>query len=810
MEIEPRVEGLLKQLSLKEKIALLSGKDAWNTAAIERLGIPSLTVTDGPHGVRRETPTTAFPTGAALAATWNTELIERVGAALAEETLASNCDVLLGPCVNIIRHPLAGRNFEAYSEDPYLAGRIGVAWVKGLQSQNVGASLKHFACNNQEVERMRGSSQVDERTLREIYLAQFEMIVKEANPWTVMCSYNRLNGVYASEHRHLLTEILRGEWNYDGVLVSDWNANHTTTESVKNGLDLEMPGPARYYGQLLVEAVENWQIEPEAIDNAARHLLRMIVRSGRLDAPRPAGCVNTSAHQQLARETAAEAITLLKNDHALLPLKLDPLKTIAVIGPNASDWQITGGGSSRVEPPFRIAPLAAITARLGHRVKVEYETGCDNYSEPPKIKSEWLTAANGTARGLNIEIFNNADFTGAPVLAHIVPTLEQWWWQDALSQHAAFEKFSARWSGKLSVPETGNYVFKFNNSAHARVLIDGKELIDQDRSQTGRPEHQYDLVEIELVGGRAYDLRAEFVKRTNENSAFVRAGLARRYRPAEDQRIARAVELAKRSDAALVFVGLSENYETEGGDRPDMELTGAQNELVRAVAQANPNTVVVLNAGAPVTMPWAEDVRAIVFGYYSGMEAGNALADVLCGDVNPSGKLPMTLPQRLQDTPAFVNYPGTREQLYGEGIFVGYRWYDARGVTPRFPFGHGLSYTQFDYSDLQVPSTAKLGEPVEISITVKNTGAVAGKEVVQVYVRDAQASLARPLKELKRFAKVELKPGEAKPIRFSLDGRAFAFYDPYAKRWVVEPGEFEILVGSSSRDIRARATLMMA
>lgn len=799
--IELRVEQLLRQLSLKEKIALLSGKDAWNTVAIERLGLTSLTMTDGPHGVRRAAPTTAFPTGAALAATWDTNLIERVGAALAEETLASGCDILLGPCVNIVRHPLAGRNFETYSEDPYLAGRIGAAWVNGLQSKKVGASLKHFACNNQEHERFRGDSRVDERTLREIYLAQFEMIVQETHPWTVMCSYNRLNGIYASENYHLLTEILKNEWQYDGIVVSDWNANHTTVESMRNGLDLEMPGPARYYGHLLGEAVQNWQIDPRHIDNAARRLLRLLVRSGRLDAPRPAGSVNTIEHQQLARTVAEEAITLLKNENALLPLRA---KSIAVIGPNAIDWQITGGGSSHVEPPYTIAPLNALKAKLGEAVKIEYAPGCDNFSEPPKIKAEWLS--------LTLEIFNNADFVGAPVITQKVGTLEQWWWQDALSQLVPFENFSARWQGALTVPETGNYVFKFNNSAYARVLIDDRMLIEQDHSHLAdAPEHQYDLVEIELVGGRAYALRVEFVKRSDENKAFLRAGLARQYRPTEDRRLAQAVELAQRCEVAIVFVGDAENYESEAVDRPHMDLPGkrAQDELVRAVAQANSNTVVVLNVGAPVTMPWVDEVRAIVLGYLSGMEGGNAVASILCGEVNPSGKLPVTFPKRLQDTPAFVNYPGAREVWYGEGIFVGYRWYDARDIAPLFPFGHGLSYTTFEYSDLRASRATKIGEPVSLSITIKNTGTVAGKEIVQVYVHDVQASLARPPQELKRFAKVALNPGEAQTLSFTLDERAFAFYDPTPARWVVEPGEFEILVGSSSRDIRQKTRIKL-
>src|SRR5512137_127213 len=375
--LDQRIEALVNQLTLKEKVALLSGLDIWRTVPVERVGIPSITMTDGPHGVRatrREAdrpvgPTTAFPTGVSMASTWNPALIEKAAAALAEETRAMRCDVLLGPCVNIVRHPLGGRNFETYAEDPYLAGRIGTAWVKGVQSQGVAASLKHFACNNQEIERFRGNSVVDERTLREIYLPQFEMVVKEARPWTVMCSYNRINGTYASQHHYLLNDILRAEWGFDGLVVSDWSANHTIFESVQGGLDLEMPGPAKYYGRLLEEAVENWQIEESTIDEAVRRVLKLIIRTGKLDGRQSAGSVNTLEHQQLARDVAAEAMVLLKNEDAVLPLDLNTITSIAAIGPSAIGWQIGGGGSSRVDPPHVIDPVTALKARLGDRVK---------------------------------------------------------------------------------------------------------------------------------------------------------------------------------------------------------------------------------------------------------------------------------------------------------------------------------------------------------------------------------------------------------------------------------------------------------
>ncbi len=667
-DIEARIEDLLRHMTWAEKIALMSGQDKWRTAAIERLGIPALIMTDGPHGVRNEVapgrttgPTTAFPTGVSLAASWNPELVERVGAALGEETRGMGCDVLLGPCVNIVRHPLAGRNFESYSEDPCLAGQIGAAWVRGVQSRGVGASLKHFACNNQETERMRGNSVVDERALREIYLAHFQRIVQEARPWTVMCAYNRLNGAYCSENAHLLREILKGEWGFDGVVVSDWGANHTIAESARGGLDIEMPGPPKYYGNLLEEAVYTWQVEKEAVDDAARRVLRLLARVGKLG-PRdaPAGSVNTPEHQALAREAAEEAITLLKNERGVLPLSPRALHSLAVLGPNATCGVVSGGGSSYVEPPYRVSPLEGLQARLPEGA-IRYEEGCGHKVQPDEARAT----------------------------------------------------------------------------------------------------------------------------------------------------IAQAVDAARKAEVAVILAGYPDRYETEGADRPDLGLTGHQDELIQAVAAANPNTVVVLNVGAPVAMPWLESVVAVVLAYYPGLENGNAVARVLLGEVNPSGKLPVTFPKRLEDTPAYINYPGGREVRYGEGMFVGYRYYDARDVEPLFPFGHGLSYTSFTYSDLRLPATVQPGEPVQVAVTVTNSGNRPGKEVVQLYLHNVDTGLPGPIKALKRFAKVELQPGEARQVSWTLDERDLAFYNPVRQGWVVEPGSWEVLVGSSSRDIRVVGTLAL-
>ncbi|MGE5528151.1 MAG: glycoside hydrolase family 3 C-terminal domain-containing protein [Patescibacteria group bacterium] len=815
--VERRVEDLLQRMTLKEKVSLLSGVDTWHTAPIERLGIPSLTMTDGPHGVRatkpeagrKASPATSFPTGVSMAASWDPGLIERVGAALAEETQALGCDILLGPCVNIARTPLAGRNFESYAEDPYLAGRIAVAYIKGLQGAGVGASIKHFACNNQENERFRGNSVVDERTLREIYLPAFEAAVKEAAPRTVMCSYNRINGVYASQNRHVLTEILKEEWGFEGAVISDWGANHTTIESVAGGLDLEMPGPPHYYGRLLADAVSNWQLDEAAVDEAARRVLRLIVLSGRMDGRVAKGSLNTPAHQALARELAAESITLLKNERAALPLRPERLKSIAVIGPNAAEARIGGGGSAHLEPPYRISPLQALEARLAGRIAIGYEPGCDNYVEPPILKTDYLELPNGGGHGLLGEYFARPDLAGEPALVRHDPRLDFWWWHDSPGEGLDGGEFSARWTGTLTPTETGRHAFMFMNTGTARLYLDGALILESTRGERQDWHEVRTLGEAELAAGRRYDVRVEYVKNRAEDLALLRLFFAYHPRPEEDGRPERAVRLAAASDAALIFAGMPEGYETEGRDRPDLELPGGQNGLIAAVAAANPNTIVVLNTGAPVTMPWLDKVAAVVEAYYPGLEAGNAVADVLLGAVNPSGRLPVTFPRRLCETPAFLNTTGDREVRYGEGIFVGYRWYDAREIEPLFPFGHGLSYTTFAYGGLEAPARAKIGDPVRLSVAVRNTGAAAGKEVVQVYIRDVESSLPRPPKELKAFAKVSLAPGEEKKVEFTLERRAFAFYDPVAKDWVVEPGEFEILVGSSSRDIRGAVRIVL-
>ena len=803
---ELRVEDLLKKMTLSEKVSLLSGQDIWNTIPIKRLGIPSITMTDGPHGVRATAPeagrkmgaVTAFPTGISMGAAWNPELIEQVGQALGEETSGMDCDILLGPCVNIVRDPRGGRNFETFSEDPYLSGRTAIAYIRGVQSRGVGTSLKHYAVNNYEIERNRATSNVDERTLREIYLAQFEMAVKEAQPWTVMCSYNRINGVYASQNLHLLNEILKDEWGFQGAVVSDWAANHTIFESVQGGLDLEMPGPAKYY-KLLGEAVQTWQIDEKAVDEAVRRVLRTILLSGRMDQKVSKGAVNTLGHQKLARQLAEEAITLLKNDGGILPLGKG-IKSIAVIGPNAAEAVIEGGGSSKVPPLYRVSPLEALQKRLDGKIKIEYASGSDNMDEPFTIPTTWLKG------GLHGEFYEMPDFSGEPIEVRDGFGAEFWW-------HIAWtplqiKPMAIRWTGSLRVPEDGSYKIAVNHVGKVKLYLDGKSILESAASKPGRRDmFTRGMVVQKLQTGKAYEFRMEYVRFPEQEVVNYGLGIGLTFEDGKDKRVELAAELAKRCDVALVFVGYPDAFESEGTDRPSIDLMGKQNELITAVADANPRTVVILNAGAPVSMPWVDQVAAVVEAYYPGMENGNAVVSVLLGKVNPSGKLPVTFPVRLEDSPAFINaaFPGSREVNYGEGIFVGYRYYDKKGVTPLFPFGHGLSYTSFAYSDLKVAKKVNAGQPVEVSLVVTNTGKVAGKEVVQLYVSDAKSSLPRPPKELKGFAKVDLKPGEVGTVTFSLDERALAFYDPHKKKWVAEQGVFEVLVGSSSRDIRLKA-----
>jgi beta-glucosidase len=799
--LEQRVEDLLARLTGREKIALMAGASAFGTQGVERLGVPGLNFSDGPNGVRSNAgeAATVFPPGSALAATWNPVLLESVGQAIGREALALNVQVMLGPNVNIQRSPLAGRNFEAYSEDPYLAGRIGSGFVKGVQSQGVGTSVKHFVANEQEADRLRGNSLVDERTLREIYLLPFEMIVREAHPWTVMASYNRLNGTYMSENGEVIRKILKGEWGFDGVLMSDWGAVHTTVEAANAGLDLEMPGPPRYYGTQLVQAVRNWQVEQSAVDDAARRVLRLIIRSGALEGKRSAGELRSERNRAVALAAAREAIVLLKNDRGLLPLDGAKIHSLAIVGPNADVPLYEGGGSASVVPGEILTPLAALREALGSKVRISYAQGADNDLLPPPADARLLSPTQDRGeRGLRVAHFNNPAFQGQPDRTGV----ETFFDRIALPSGSA-SQVSIRWEGYFWAPKAGIYEFSLSQAGAVALYVDDQKILDESLGTLHTAQLDFGApvrtASTTLEAGRPHRIRVDYVSLPTPARAM-RLGIRQ---PPGD--VLEAVQAAKGADAALVFVGSSRSSETEGRDRSDMELTAGENALVQAVLGANPNTIVVLNNGAPLDLPWADQVPALVEGLLAGEEGPRALAQILLGTVNPSGKLPFTLPRRLEDNPAYLYYSPGRDASYGEGVFVGYRYYDKRKIAPLFPFGHGLSYTTFAYANLRVPSSVASGTQFAVSVDVRNTGKRAGQETVQLYVGDeATTDIVRPIKELKGFQKVSLAPGESKTVKFTLSPRDLSYYGVHAQDWASTPGTHRIYIGSSSADIRAQ------
>jgi beta-glucosidase len=816
----PSIDDLLRQMTLQEKVAMLAGTNTWYTVPVERLGIPSLKMTDGPNGARGAgsltggTKATCFPAGVSLASTWNTELVERVGQALADEAKAKGARVLLGPTVNIQRSPLGGRNFECFSEDPYLTGRLAVAYITGLQRGGVGASIKHYVCNDEEFERFSISAEVRERVLREIYLLPFQMAVHEARPWTIMAAYNLVNGVAASESQYLLTAILRDEWGYDGVVVSDWfESVKSTAASVNAGLDLEMPGP-RWRGEKLLAAVMQGEVAEATIDTSVRRLLHLLERAGRFEQPQLADeqVIDSPERRALVRAAAAEGIVLLKNDQQVLPLAGEQLTRVAVIGPNAKVAQIMGGGSAQVNAHYAVTPFEGIVAKRGDGTRVDYEQGCTNFRLLPILDtSAVLAGTEGDERAFAVEYFNSRDLSGTPVYRETKATAEFMWFSapDGVDpQH-----FAVRATGRFTPAETGPYTFSLVSAGLSRLFVDGREIIDNWTQQIPSREYfGFGSTEVQgvvsLEAGRTYPLALEFAKIETSRVSAVRVGVV----PAvPTDAIERAARLAAESDVAIVCVGFGGDWQSEGIDRPDMELPGQQHALVEQVAAANPRTVVVLNTGSPVSMPWLDRVAAVVQAWYPGQECGNAIADVLFGDIVPSGKLPLTYPMRLEDTPAYLNFPGENGKVYyGEGIFVGYRYYDKKRVEPLFPFGFGLSYTTFSYGQPRL-SAREIGpdDALQVSVDVTNTGQRTGNEVVQLYVRDRQARLQRPEKELKAFAKVAVAPGETKTVTLSIGREALAYYDDRAHQWVAEAGEFDVLIGASAQDIRGTATFTL-
>lgn len=801
-----RIEALLREMTLEEKVSLMAGRDFWTLPAIERLGIPSLRVSDGPTGLRsvNSDPATVFPVGVALAATWNCQLIEEVGAAIGREAIAHKVDVLLAPAVNIQRTPLGGRNFETYSEDPFLASEIAISYVNGVQSEGVGTSLKHYAANNQEHERMTGSSDMSERTLREIYLAVYEPVIRRANPWTVMGAYNRVNGTFACENDLLLEKILKGEWGYDGVVMSDWGATKTTVEAANNGLDLEMPGPARHFGSKLIEAVNAGLVSVETIDEHARRLLRLIVRCGLLDGnPKSAGGeLSSKRHRDCARAAARESMVLLRNEGKVLPIGAG-VKRVAVIGQPAYMSAIQGGGSSQVSPERILSPLEGLREAFGKGVELVYERGLDHEPLPPVLDWRLLSPDESFSRpGLLAKYYTKPGYQGAPAHEEIDWHFSKLGFGGCVQSDEDLS-FSVEWSGFIKPPADGDYELVISHSNNDVELSIGNEVLVGEGTPSERellfmilPLNRREA-KVTLKAGRVYPIRVRY-SQTKERAirAFNIFNIS--MRPPRPCRTS-AIDAAKAADMVLLFVGSGTTDETEGRDRRSMKLSSDQDAFVEEVTAANPRTVVIVNTGAPVEMPWAEKVPAILQMWLPGGEGGGALADLLSGRASPSGKLPVTFPDRYEDNPTYPFYPGGKSAEYGEGVFVGYRYYDKVSKDVRFPFGHGLSYSAFELEHIEVQSS---GDAYNVMVSIRNTGDCEASETVQLYLENRASAEAMPLRQLKGFRKVHLKPGESAVVKIALEERAFAWFDMHDGKWAVSGGKYIVHAGFSSRDLR--------
>lgn len=840
LSMDKRIGDLLGRLTLEEKISLCHGNGGMGTTAVKRLGIGSIIMNDGPYGVRAGGRKTYFPTGLSLASSWDTQLAKDYEAALARETKAAGNRVLLGPGVNIMRTPLCGRNFEYMGEDPYLAGIIASAYIEGVQSEDVAACIKHLVCNNQEYWRTTISSEVDERALREIYLPAFRMACKQANVWAIMSAYNKLNGTHCSANGYIQQTIPKEQWNWDGVMISDWGGAHQTLGTALGGLDVEMPDGV-HMGQPLLEAVRAGKVGEDVIDNKVRRLIRLMYRTKLFNELEDARA-NTPEHQMLAKKAACEGSVLLKNEGDFLPLNSNGVKSIAVIGPNADkQHSMSGvnhsGGSGAVMPPYEVTPLAGLRNKLGEKMRIHYAPGYQfevraepvplQYLRPAKIEglryNEYNTkqyASEGMElddkpSGLYAEYFKGKEFTDKPVYECVDSQIAFNWGYDKPNPKLPEDHFCIRWTGYLCPDRSGIYKLGKVSDDGTRLYLDGKLIVDEwvDQPETTK------LAEVELVAGKEYEIRMEYYESTRDAIAKLVW-----MRPESDS-FQNAVNAARKSDVVIFFAGTNHTYDKEAlgwgdipnADKPDLELIGPQAELIEKVAKVNPNTVVVLINGAPVSVEgWNEQVKAILECWYPGQEGGNAIADMLFGNASPSGKLACTFGKRLNDYACHANgsYPGTGNNgivEYKEGVFVGYRYFEKEKIIPRYPFGYGLTYTSFKYSNLRIEDDQVDGKVnVRVILDVMNTGDRAGKEIVQLYISDKKATVPRPLKELKGFVKVALKPGETKTVTFQLAGlMPFAYYDKEFGGWVAEPGSFEILVGSSSQNIHLREKFIL-
>ncbi|KAF4781968.1 beta-glucosidase [Colletotrichum scovillei] len=840
------VEALLEQLTLEEKISLTAGVGWWHTATVERLGIKPIRLSDGPNGVRGthffdSTPSACLPCGTAIGATFDVELVQRLGRLLSDEAHAKGAHVLLGPTINTQRGPLGGRGFESYSEDPVLSGILAGNYVNGVQESGVSATLKHFVCNDLESERMAVNAIVTDRAMREIYLLPFMIAIEMGKPRAIMTAYNQVNGVHAAESKKILQDILRDEWKWDGLVMSDWFGTYSTSEAIKAGLDLEMPGPSRWRAGALSHAIMSNKVKRSELDSAVRNVLKLVkqgLENTSIPPNAPETEANTPEHIALLREAAAKSLVLLKNERSILPF--DKNKKIAVIGPNANIATYCGGGSAGLRAYNTVTPLEGVKSLASD---VVFSQGAYGHQSLPLL-GKALKTPNGKQRGFVLRIYNGPPPKDTASSADSRTPLEERVLDDANIWFVDYENADlnpiwwAETEGTLVPERSGEWDFGLSVHGTGELFIDGKLVVSNVENQRlGSSFLGCGTVEetgtMHLEAGRSYRVLVRFgcsatskVKASGTvdfGQGGVRFSGCPKLEPATA--IQEAVEVAKSVDQVVVCTGLSGEWESEGFDRTTMALPPGTDELVAAVLAANPNTAVVVQSGTPVSMPWIDQAGAVLHAWFGGNESGNGIADVLFGEVNPAGKLPLTMPRRVQDNPAALSFRSDNGRcLYSEDVYVGYRWYDTLDIEPLFPFGHGLSYTTFEVTDLEVSDasaqtnghangnntiTVQEADSLTVRVKVANTGSRAGSEVVQVYVTPAartpltsttRDTITRPKKEMKGFTKVTLEAGASVTTEISLDVlRATSYWSEMEDCWRSDAGSYGILVGTSSR-----------
>jgi beta-glucosidase len=802
--IEAQVDYLLGQLTLEEKISLVHANSKFTVAGVERLGIPEMRLSDGPHGVRAEVMrhqwdsanwetdyATYLPPLTAVAASWDPAIATMHGNVLGSEARHREKDIILGPGVNLARLPTYGRNFEYLGEDPFLASRMVVPEIKAIQEHDVAACVKHYALNSQELNRFSVNAEPDERALREVYLPAFEAAVKEAKVWSVMGAYNQVYGTNANQSRLLVNDILKQQWGFNGVVLTDWHVDINTFDAAMNGLDLEMgtdvPNYEDYFfAQPLLKMIKDGKVPEAILDEKVRRILRMQIHIGMMDPARKAGARNTPEHRQAAQTIAENGIVLLKNSRQALPLNKSTLKKLVVMGPNASLRHGRGGGSSQVKSDYEVTPLQGLQKALGKDVEIIYLRAATNADVEP-IAADYLTTRHRSGTPTwNASYYESAARTGTPVIDRI-PS----------SSFTAADKNKTQYltlTAVLTPLASGVHKLRLQVVGSASVNVDGKEVMNV-KNGVGKVAEQ----DITLEGGKPYSFEVRYDGSQTFTLGWEEPG-------SHYNTKAEYMATARSADAVLYFGGLNHDYDREGQDRANMQLPGGQDQVIADLAKANPNTVVFLVAGSAVEMPWADQVSTIVWGWYGGMESGHAFARMLLGDVNPSGKMPITLPAKLTDTaPIKLDDYNDKISLYKEGVFIGYRWFEQQNIQPTFVFGHGLSYTTFAISNLQMPARfAKDAKEFPVKVSVKNTGKRAGAEVVQLYLGDMEASVPRPAKELKGFNKVFLEPGESKTLTITLTPRDLSFWDVKSQDWLAEEGQFKVMIGSSVANIQAQ------